>query len=111
MLERQEIRLLLKHLAPGDTVLDIVAHKGAYTYWMSRRVGPGGSVVAFEPQVELARRLEALADRGGFANIRVDEAALPSRSGMMEVAVTAVGASPSASLESVPARTLLAQLV
>ena len=43
-LERQEIRLLLRHLAAGDVAVDVGAHKGAYTYWMRRAVGASGTI-------------------------------------------------------------------
>lgn len=49
-----EIRYLLATLRPGRMALDIGAHKGAYSYWMSKAVGPWGEVIAFEPQPELA---------------------------------------------------------
>ena len=49
-LERQEIRLLLRHLAAGDVAVDVGAHKGAYTYWMRRAVGASGKVYAFNAQ-------------------------------------------------------------
>ena len=52
--ERREIGMVRKHLAAGDTAVDVGAHKGAYTWWMSRTVGDNGRVFAFEPQPELS---------------------------------------------------------
>jgi FkbM family methyltransferase len=46
---------------PGDVVLDIGASWGLFTYRLSRRVGPGGRVVAFEPNPLLLGSLEAIA--------------------------------------------------
>ena len=48
------IPYLLATLGPGRMALDIGAHKGAYSYWMIKAVGPWGEVIAFEPQPELA---------------------------------------------------------
>ncbi len=63
LLERQEVRALRRHLTAGDTAIDIGAHKGAFTYWMLRRVGRDGLVLAFEPQRPLAVALRELVVR------------------------------------------------
>lgn len=60
-LDPAEIAFVRRHLQPGDTAIDIGAHKGAYTWWMARAVGPGGRVISFEPQPALAERLAGLA--------------------------------------------------
>ncbi len=49
MTEEPEIRVMSYLLNPGDVVVDIGANIGLYTYWLSRLVGPGGSVYSFEP--------------------------------------------------------------
>lgn len=99
-LERQEIRLLLRHLAAGDWAVDVGAHKGAYTYWMRHAVGATGRVCAFEPQPLLAESLAALAANSGYTNVRVENLALSSASGTMTLTVPGSGTSPGASLES-----------
>ena len=53
IVERQEILFMLEHLMPGQNAVDIGAHKGAYTYWISKYTGTNGNVFAFEPQSEL----------------------------------------------------------
>jgi FkbM family methyltransferase len=45
-----ELRFLRANLHSGQVAVDIGCHKGAYTYWMRRRVGATGQVFAFEPQ-------------------------------------------------------------
>lgn len=55
-----EISYLLQCIRPGDTVFDIGAHKGGYTYWMEKAVGSEGKVIAFEPQLSGARLLRNL---------------------------------------------------
>jgi FkbM family methyltransferase len=99
LLERQEIRLLLQHLRPGDIAVDVGAHKGAYAYWMRRAVGAEGRVVAFEPQPLLARALATLAAESGFTNLRVENRALSSSAGTMALSVPGESTSPGASLE------------
>ena len=34
-------------------MVDVGANHGIYSYWMHKKVGAGGNVVAFEPQAEL----------------------------------------------------------
>jgi FkbM family methyltransferase len=99
-LERQEIRLVLDHLAEGDVAVDVGAHKGAYTYWMQRAVGPGGEVFAFEPQPELARSLVKLVRGGGRDNVTVENAGVSSSAGTMMLNVPGAGSSPGASFET-----------
>ena len=47
--EPDMVRCYARHVAPGDTVLDIAANIGANTLPLARRVGPNGRVIAFEP--------------------------------------------------------------
>jgi FkbM family methyltransferase len=44
-----ELDLIPFAVRPGDTVLDVGANYGYYTYPLSRAVGPSGRVYAFEP--------------------------------------------------------------
>src|SRR2546428_12640310 len=46
------------HVTPGETWLDVGAHYGYTAIALSRLVGPGGRVFAFEPAVATAGRLE-----------------------------------------------------
>jgi hypothetical protein len=87
-LEKQEIKLVQRHLAPGDVAVDVGAHKGAYTWWMRRAVGESGRVYAFEPQPALADNLRGLGysgyfvDRSGCVDIdEFDPAVHQARSG------------------------------
>jgi FkbM family methyltransferase len=99
-LDRQEIRFVRAHLAPGDTAVDIGAHKGAYAYWMHRAVAPGGRVVCFEPQPELAAYLARMKSALRLERLEVENLALSSRRGEMTLAVPGLATSPSGTLES-----------
>lgn len=48
----------MRHIRPGDKVLDIGAHVGYFTMLAARKVGPKGFVVAFEPHPVIFERLE-----------------------------------------------------
>ncbi|MEE2712803.1 MAG: FkbM family methyltransferase [Planctomycetota bacterium] len=99
-LERQEIRVLLNHLRPGDTAIDVGAHKGGYTYWMRSRVGKRGRVIAFEPQPVLAQRLQRLINTSGFKNVTVESQGVSSTSDTLTLRVPGTRTSPGASFES-----------
>ena len=49
--ERAEIQALRSLVRPGDTVVDIGAHKGSYLYWLRRAAGDSGQVIACEPKL------------------------------------------------------------
>lgn len=98
-LERQEIRLVQRHLAAGAVAVDVGAHKGAYTWWMRRAVGETGKVYAFEPQPVLAGELQALAAGGGYRNVIVENIGLSSAAGRMTLHVPGGATSPGASFE------------
>lgn len=53
--ERAELAYVRSLDLAGKTVVDIGAHRGIFSYWMSKAVGPTGQVVAFEPQPEMIR--------------------------------------------------------
>jgi FkbM family methyltransferase len=72
--EPHEVRFLLKHLQEGDIAVDIGAYKGAFTYWMRKKVGRTGQVFAFEPQPSLAKYLQHVTRRQ--PNIHVENLAI-----------------------------------
>lgn len=80
--QRVELDFIKRCIRPGDVVCDIGANKGSFTYWLSRW---GGSVVAFEPQPDLARRLAAMS----LSNVTVEAKAVYSHSGTLDLFVPA----------------------
>jgi FkbM family methyltransferase len=66
-----ELRFVCSQLQAGQVAVDIGCHKGAYTYWMRRRVGPAGAVYAFEPQPSQIAYL-----RKAFSVMRYDNVAI-----------------------------------
>ncbi|MBI3005901.1 MAG: FkbM family methyltransferase [Ignavibacteriales bacterium] len=55
--DRFELRVLRRLIHKEDVVVDIGANLGFYTRFFSEQVGPGGKVLAFEPDTENFRRL------------------------------------------------------
>ncbi len=93
-----EIAFVRQNVAPGSVAVDVGAHKGGYTYWLARGVGPAGRVYAFEPQPGLARKLEQGFDPG---RVTVENAGVSDREGSMRLHIPTDGRpSPGASLEA-----------
>jgi len=74
--EAAETLVLLRLLAPGMRVVDVGAHVGYYSVMCSRRVGPGGGVLAFEPEPENHRLLQANLLLNDCRNVQVRQVAL-----------------------------------
>ena len=79
--ERHEISLVCRLVQPRECAIDIGAHKAAFTYWMARRVGKGGLVLAFEPIPELAEYLRGFAGRFPEGRVKVFECGLSDQEG------------------------------
>ena len=98
--EKQEINFMLNQLKPGQTAIDIGAHKGAYTYWMSKYVGQYGKVFSFEPQPELYNQLNKLLNYSNSNNVNLESLALSSSKGEATMLIPGKKTSPSASINT-----------
>lgn len=92
-----EMVVLPRLVRTGDTVVDVGAHRGVYTWHLARLVGTSGRVHAFEPQADLASYL----DRAFRATlqVKVHNRALSNRAG--KAVLTIPKAAGHASLEPV----------
>ena len=79
--EKHEISLVRRLIRRGECVVDIGAHKAAFTYWMAKRVGKEGLVLAFEPIPELAEYLRKFAACFAEGRVKVFESALSNQEG------------------------------
>ncbi len=68
-------------LRPGDSVIDVGANVGFFSIQAAARVGPTGSVLAFEPQPETFAQLQRNIAASGMRNIRPRQAAVTAQSG------------------------------
>ncbi|MBC7817467.1 MAG: FkbM family methyltransferase [Planctomycetaceae bacterium] len=96
--QRAELHELLSAIEPGDTVVDVGAHKGSYLYWLSLAVR-GGQVVAFEPQPALAEYLRTQCRTLGLSNVTVEAVGVSDRTGSLTLHVPGQTASQAASFE------------
>lgn len=93
-----ELATLRRHIRRGDTVCDIGANKGAYTYWLSHWAR-SGRVIVFEPQEQLAHYLAHACDALALRNVTVEAKAVHARTGSTTLYIpTEHGDSPGASL-------------
>jgi FkbM family methyltransferase len=85
--EQGEQSFLLQFLRPGMAILDVGAHQGLYSLLASKKVSPGGYVVAFEPSPRELRRLRSNLSLNQRRNVRVEPLALGSSEGTAELFV------------------------
>ncbi len=85
-----EIRFVRKSLQPGQVAVDIGCHKGAYTYWMRRRVGPSGAVYAFEPQSKQIAYLHEAFSAMQYDNVEIVPLAVSDRCGQLPLYLQSV---------------------
>lgn len=81
--ETEVVEVIQQNVARGMTVLDIGAQSGFYSLLLSKLVGPGGKVVAFEPLPANFRLLEENIRLNDLTNVTVRHEAVVERSGGM----------------------------
>jgi FkbM family methyltransferase len=72
----REFEMLAEFVGPGDWVADVGANVGHYTARLSRLVGPGGRVLAFEPVPRTFELLAANSRHFPHANVTLMNLAL-----------------------------------
>jgi FkbM family methyltransferase len=99
--DRAELRYVRDSLRPGQVAVDVGCHKGAYTYWMRRQVGPAGAVFAFEPQPRQVVYLRQAFATLAFDNVVLVPMALSDSAGRMPLHIPpGAGMSHAATLEN-----------
>lgn len=94
-----EIKTMLEHTPRDGVALDIGAHKGAYLWWLARRVGSNGRAIGVEPQTELADRLKTAYAKKPWVSIV--NAAVSTESGSATLSIQGEGVSHGATLRQV----------
>jgi FkbM family methyltransferase len=95
--EKAELRAIRQHLCHSDTVCDIGANKGSFTFWLAQWCKKG-RVVAFEAQPAIAEQLAADCKTLGFSSVKVEPIGVYSSSGSQTLSIPA-GHSPCASIK------------
>ena len=99
--ESDSIKFLLKQDLYGSTVVDIGANRGIYSYWLSKKVGPSGKVIAFEPQPELEPCLNQLRNSFRLSNLQIENKGLSDKCGEAFLFRISVGAATAALCERI----------
>lgn len=68
-------------VSPGDRCVDVGANIGVHTVRLAKLAGPGGSVIAIEPDPDLAGRARRNIALNGLGNARVINAAASDQAG------------------------------
>lgn len=89
--EKDSVQYLLNQDLAGTTVLDIGANRGIYTYWMSKKVGKHGKVIAFEPQPELGEFLLDLKASFKLTNAMIHNKGLSDKAGSLNLLRGCIG--------------------
>jgi FkbM family methyltransferase len=79
--ETAELAFVERFLQPGMTVLDLGAHQGLYTLLASKRVGPTGRVISFEPSPRERRALRLHVWLNLCRNVTIEGMAVGEREG------------------------------
>jgi len=74
------LELFAATVLPGDIVYDIGANVGLYSIFLSKRAGPRGRVIAFEPDSRNYARLQENVRLNGLANVACFQKALGEQS-------------------------------
>jgi len=85
--EKTETDFVQKMLQDGMTVLDVGANRGYYAMLASRRVGPHGRVIGFEPSPRERKFLKANLLLSRCRNVTVEPIALGSKPGQADLYV------------------------
>ncbi len=79
--EKPCIEFVAPLIRPGMVAFDVGANVGYYTLLLSRRVGPQGRVIAFEPNPANAAHLQEHLRLNKIGNVEIVEAAVSDREG------------------------------
>lgn len=82
-----ECELLARVIREGETVVDVGANYGLYSYWLSQAVGPTGSVIGFEPIPYTFGVLSQVISRLGLGNVQVHRKGIGAESGTLRFEV------------------------
>ena len=90
-IEPNEFAFIDSFLKPGMVFLDIGANEGLFSVFASRRVGPTGKLIAFEPSHRELERLRANLSLNKTCNVQVEAFALAEASGTAELRICEYG--------------------
>jgi FkbM family methyltransferase len=100
------IAYILQSVKPGQTCLDIGAHKAGYLYFMLQQVGANGKIYAFEPQSHLFAYLSKMKQLMAWENVSLEHLALSDSQSTVTLYIPTNNVSEGSS----PGATIVAQI-
>lgn len=85
--EADILQVFVGLIRPGSVILDIGANVGLYSLLGSELTGPGGRILAFEPEPNTCAALKKNLSLNGINNVTTLPMALSDRNGMVELVV------------------------
>ena len=79
--EKHIVSSILQYTRKGSTAVDVGAHIGTHTLFLSKAVGEKGQVIAFEPQTKIYQELLVNLQLNEIDNVRANMTALGPRYG------------------------------
>jgi FkbM family methyltransferase len=95
-----ELRLLVRFIRPGETVVDAGANHGLYSYHLSKMVGPHGRVHAFEPIPSNIQIFQKTMAKAHASNVTLHREGLSDANGTVDFIVPVRDGIPEAGCSS-----------
>ena len=87
--EPEAVRVLRAAVEPGGVAFDVGANVGFFATLLARRIGPGGRVVAVEPDPDNLRLLRRNLEENGLENATVVDCAIGASRGVADFTLDA----------------------
>ncbi len=83
LVEKNEWKFYLDHIAAGDIIFDIGANVGELTILFSKFCGSTGIVHSFEPTIGTYNKLQNLVNSLQLKNVKINNLAVTNQSGVV----------------------------
>jgi FkbM family methyltransferase len=85
--DEDNLSAISRMISPGDTVVDVGANIGTYTFALSRMVGPAGKVISIEPIPSTFEVLSRVVKHFDLKNVELHNCAITESSGTVPMVV------------------------
>jgi len=86
-----ELRWALARIRQGELVVDVGSNLGVYTYWLAKRVGLSGKVLALDPAEECVHYLREATSQLGLSQVTVVHCGASDTSAVLELRIPIEG--------------------
>lgn len=82
-----ELRWALRDIKQGELAVDVGSNLGVYTYWLARRVGLKGRVIALDPVQECVQYLRTAISQLGLTQVTVLHCGASDAAGVLDLRI------------------------